>query len=1220
MVSWSEICLILVQLEMCERPFWCVKMAANQYCLCCPRRVAFRCTCCHHAGYCSHECQQQDWTTLHRHEQLIINAKIHSQQSLSFDASRFKKARHRDAYTRPIRRSKQSGDTKSPTKEQVEQEMKRREKHGLPTMVEEPLLEEMEVLLNTMPPALQRVKDSQPNLTELYDQTMAALLVVGENRFGFSMEKEVEGFASENVEKMYEEQRERIFGPTPYQMKRRQQTEYMAMIEETSRIMDQQWRDVGQPERRTVITEQHKTAITHYFRMANLARLKRGLAQLSGESQHSHEALQYQFMTDEFQQRLTHDLFFDGAVDYDTVVRSMDKARNQQLGDMEAVFMFDEALDAAASALRMLAQNEEVRFTGLSFMKDVESQEEKSNFMTSLYNMFSGWFTGDEKQGWMSRFINNVCESVRGYATAEYDHLLEKELVENRFVVNSIEVVDTICDNMKKQVKKAEKKDTLMQKLRDKLTDGLRDWTEWLRENGPRAAITVAATVAATLVVVLVGRYWTAPALLSLGLLNVKERIRNVYTTVIHTILPTLQSDRENLEELNGKLAKLHSDEVLNQKEVFIKMDITGMDLIQHPVGLTTQLTLLRERLREGIVKALSDPREYGGWMGEGTTALMQKAAEELDAIPFMTNPEQVRSTLVALQQGLKTQQLFGDQLGLNKSLDDYIRLITDVRAVLQQGLANNRDIQNAVQWIEKESQEVGDNVIALHAIAERTEVKAPLMGQFLQALGQPVDSSRLPHVLSVWGWLSTYALAGLGVMNVASYLAQSETRTNELVSLLARDWSQEGVSWPRMLLDIVWGVTVNPATSAFITIYYMIHSGYVLASLPTLVANASWFRFIKWLVGLVKRGLGSLWGATKEEAPHPAMGAAEELAVFDDEEVRATVKKLIDGWIRREFPVEEIVTRLKERFTQHGEVQYAVGMSYLRDHVLQHCIEELSHLPEIAAPQGSEKERHLSVNASQYLAAYLKEGDDEKKTAWFAPLKGIVDDVYWLTGWFALSHQFTQFYAWCKMTVSVSTQIASLAGGYTALTTLAAILVGTAGAGMIREAWQQRSHGRTVLQSIIPVGAVLWRFIRSRGFIVVGALHGVLLLMSLWNNAYWILATGSTTYQAVTSLLNPGQILPENMFEQAAQMKENALALFERNASLAEPLRVIDLESQAASSWTNGVLDMALCNNGTTVVSDSRSLTELMIRYAREANVTAQRIVPLLRANNIPV
>ncbi len=1201
----------------------------HKYCQNCAKPVKYLCDCCHQVGYCCVECQKTDWNTLHRHEQLVMTVTHHASlqsRPLSLDASRTKKPRHRDAYTRPIR-----GPSKreTPSREAVEQEIKRRVKRGLPSLTTTTTTEQMEVIVNTMPATLQRAKDTQLDVMELREQTIAAMMGAVESRHGFAAEPHHK--PTEERLRQMEAQRRVVFRD-PDELKREEAREYMHTLAQSARIMDARWAELGEA-RRTVITEPHKTAIAHYLRMVEVCRLKAGLARYTRQPQHVQEAVDYRLQVDEFNQLLTHDLFFDGLVDYDTVTLSMDAARYDEMGKQEAVYMYDEAITAAAETLRLLAENpgsEPVYFGGNPFASaGVDDDDEtRRNLLQSVRIMVDQYFTGDGLKGRVGNMVRRLAANVTGYVHAEYDHLQRQSKLDPRFVRNSKQLVSSISDQMCDLVEADtvdEEPRGLLQRLRDKLSQGYGTVRDWVTGNVGHALAVFATTVATSLLVYTLGTY-TNTWRVDVSLDTVVKKLADIKESLVTQIAGPTSDNIKLLNDTSTDMASIISEkEALAQRILLPVTNINDVDISAGNVALNTELAMYERAISTHMENIAKSGSTYltEGYTGEMFAKLRSRFQSNLQQYPVLVDSEERRSLLAEIHRYLLNSQGDALALGLAGKVEDYLEQLRRVKVVLDTTIDSQGKLLNALTELESEAGKLVEFVGEVRTRVQETENKAPFATAMLGRIGLCVDTSRLTHLTSAWGSLLSFAYTVTGVTAAGLWLMQCDARTNALVDMWAQNWS---VEWgdPSTWWDLVsnlFRTACDPSCSAFITIYYMMHAGYTLGT------NA-WVQWAGSLFGAFKplgRAAGWLWQkmtrsnqAEEEEeleADGGGGGPADPLTEYENPLMLVKVKRVVDGYFRFKWGPDRMLQELAMKLDK-GKIlatEYGLSVSYLRDRLLALQLDEwVVQMPSVRQPlRPNDDPTHMAFNAHQYTAAYVlrRDGGGGGGGGFSLPTRvtDTVRGVYKLTGKFALIHQFNQFWLFAKGVCDLATSIvaAPLLGSGTLASLIGAALTMGAPMAAIAAFRSDVIWRHTPLRVLIPVGGAALYLLSNNGVLLPMMLNALLWICPLWFTGTQILSSTlvKSYYAATTGTLPVDN--PAALHDLAMQQATEQLIKYDLVTATAG--QVLPL-SDTAKTLINGILNTTMAARA-GAPKDTALLLDILGKYQETSRLLAENV-----------
>ena len=1216
-------------------------MSINAYCLNCSKPVAFRCACCATAGYCSKECQKKDWCTLHRHEQIVMSTQQHT-TLLTLDASQKKPtSRHRDAYVRPLpvrRRPKPSrkeakrGHNRGFTKAEIESELQRQTKYPKPVVEEEepavqggmepeePVVEQMqqEVVRNSMPAALQAFVDEHTSVIELRDRVLDDIIAVTKARWG-DMRGEQELSAEQ-------EQLLRSVFRDPEDIKRENATRFIDNLAELATRMDAFWAEEGD-QRRVQVTEQHKTAITHYLRMAEVCQLKWGVARLSGHKPYATEARWYQLEVTEFNDMLTHSIFFeDLGVDYAAVVRQMDTARVQEFGRQEGALIYRDALDATAAALAAIAADDRGQEASMDFhmFKGKKGDKAEGTFLRNLKNMFSG-LNAESLKGNVTFLIKGLWALLGGQCDAQYDYLMGKGELTERYAENSKQLVaETGHAVIQAAEEDEEDQPTFLQRLADRMPGG-RERLDWLSNNKGRVAKAFVSTLAIGLCIYAFGRYVSGAFSVRANLLALMARL-GLVVTAVQGMATRTREDAKHTNEVKEKVDELMKEQSTDHL-ILQEFDVANTNLTKYEAGIGLQLNKYAELVLNELVIAEHDPVLKNNKLWIDTVSQLR---DWMQTYPEAGSYEKKQELMLQIQAQLKGLGRLATNLDLATTLEAYADVLKAFKAFVDRTVTSNADLIVSLNYLEEECTEMGTTVAETAELARRTEIRSPFTNHLFAGLA--FDTSRLSRTMSTLTHVFSFAVTALGVTNAILWLGQCEDRAMGLVDL----WANATIINPVGVASSLGASLFSPSASVLSTIFYFTNAIYafgyaadrvgITANRLKRLANwvASWQVF-SWPG--VAGGWLREWFSPGDAAPdvNKVAESADVLQEYENEHLRADAKNQVDNYFEFEMGPQEIIDRLNESALvgRRTDAHYGLAMSYLRDELLRRQLNEaIALLPAVVEqPRTGAENGARSWTLSAY--AYAAEMMDRKKAAMnqglpnrvFSGVQETLQDVYRLSGHFVFIQVASQLWYTLSHTGSMIQTLSSSWLGCAPVAVLALTFVVTAGPRIIREAVvaKRRLAQGLVLDTLIPLGAVLVDNICRLNFKLAITLYSVSTILALWDSTTWYvhLVGGDRVNDAFAWML--GWSNPVTL---AAAVSASEAEIIAANNALATRQQEAGAVVTKSTQFSLDLLNTATVITGTDatglvetrkLIKDAQTLNNIMIKLDYRGGLLAE-------------
>jgi hypothetical protein len=1166
------------------------------------------------------------------------------QHKMNLDASRTKRTQQNDAYTRPRvkprRQTKVGGFTKEDIDQELQRIVKQARKNASQPQQEEQMQEEMEVVRNTMPATLQRLKDFYPDVMESQDQVIGEIVQAAQTRYGVDLEKSL---ASElpNFDVNLTEKLQQVFS-SPDEIQRTHEKEYTNNLLELITDVNAQWEQMGES-RRVTLNSEHLTALTHYFRMVRLGHMKAGLAQLTRAPQHIAQFNVYRQQLEEFNQQLTHNIFFDGLVAYDEVVASADDARYQEIGREEGTQLFAAAIEMAADALVRLALDENADIT-LSFFKDVdEGTAGGDGFLGNLKRMVGNLSASDIPVfGKLSTFLSGFITSTRAYVGAEYVKMQQTGLVSDRFVTNSNKVVGATGDQLLSLAEDADADNGrgLLTVLFDEMKNNARwagrragDLRSFLEKNLLRASSVTLAALAAGVLVFATGHFITGDASARAGAAEIVASLTTVSTTLKDDIIPNLGKTSEVAQDLSKTVGSLLTEEQVKQQISIVNMTFTPDVLASNEIGLNLQLSDYETVLLKEL-NTLQDPDIIN---------IVKKFIGQLGAYPGLTTYEDRVAILEKIKIRLNDITNLSVALSLTRSIEQYTDLLKKVKAMTDTVVNGQTALVKSLTALNTKCEDLHTAAVDVQQKIKDNELRSPFANKWLRRAGidtspqaidinGEVDTTRTDMTTNQWGFLFSLALTGTGVRNVAIWLQQCDTRTNALVDLWHTWYANQGGS----VLDSIWSSVItlgsslfSPSASIFITTFYVMHSVKTLINVPLLPINTVRYAFswADWLTQKCTRRVQQTFRAwtwddvfgrrDADEIVNNSVGndaggggtANDPLSDFlktdDDRYISTTVKRFF-GF---KLTVAEQVTLWQAGVKEStiSSVQYGRLVAGLRDELLARQLAGLSELPNVGElrPQGGDR-RDTAFNASRYTASILA---GKRKGDLWDWARQTTDDLYTLTGRYALVHQASQMWTLVRTLSSIVTSIVcTTTYGGVVLAVLAvplALAVKTDALRVSRSLVNNLWRG-TGVQAIIPMCWTMIRVIQMNQRAITVTLAVTLQLLTLWDNATWLLQTGGNVLDMAYAITT-GTFAWSNPITLYESVMVNATALFERNKEVndivAKGIEKASISNTFVQNLVNVATVISPTTNTTRLVTNSNQLYDILIQYKQRAD-----------------
>lgn len=1130
---------------------------SNKHCLACEKPVQFVCACCHTAGYCSRECQKRDWPLYHRYEQLVL-----TQPALNLDAShrtQERQSRHRDVFTRrvkPVLRGKRAKRAK-PSREQVEAELRRQgraprtpnvpeeievEQQQQQQEEEEEMIEEM--VRNTMPPELQRFVDARPLVSQERDETLAAAREAAVVRWGETA-----------VSAVPMESEQPTLWRRPEDLRREVEVAFLGQLEELRGRM----RELGLDREPT---PQHQTAIAHYLRMAEVAQLKLGLAMLSRSLPHDVEARHYRWALDEFNQRLTHSLFFEdleGAPEYEAVARQCDETQVKEFGRHQGVYLYQEAMRATLDAL---AAEAPVQFSG----KDDpdSSPEAKQTHFENMRRMFAS--LGDTLVGHISTVVNGFVAVLTGHAKAHYETAFNEGQTSERYARNSSQLADEVGASFCRCLEADEANEAagFWAHFKDDVRWGLSTPGKVYRSlpTLKEAAATFGAVCVTSLALYYTGLYWVGAESAGSNLRNITESVTVISNTVAMAHNRTLNETEQALafkkstesllaqsEEAGFRLHEYNASTIasVNVTKENINYQI-GVQLASYIPLVNAEITKLQSNISLSGRPFDADERKAMDSMAEALADL-RVLFEKYPDTAYDEKMHKIQTILYLID----TIKGLGEKIGGLVTWQAFKDLLEQFHSFVTLVLGNNEALVADLKAIQLENEQIGLNAVEAQTKILRSEIHSPYMNRVFGSLC--FDTSRLSQTANYATFAVSLAVTTLGLANAKLWLHQCEDRMHRLFDLVSHFDTNGYTS--------LWNygsALFSPTCGTMVTLFYAIHA--VLAVAFATGKIVGWASTIaSWIPGASYLGLRPLdtERALREWWNRPAQSdqpTEEQLQPYDNPALRNRARAIVDGLFDEEDDEEGGVRSEKERMRhiveylqemlKKGVVMtnqvYGLAMAYLRDEILRkqreaanetlqkQYEEALGELPTVALYNTGTERQRFTLNAYAYTMAQLDLMNPRTNSGFWRTLTGAFDavrgpvgqSVYQLAGWAAWAHQAMQLkdfvcfvcdnlitmpIAWAGATASVA-----LAVGVFKAANWRWVKQAVSGLGMMKRG--------NVLRGLIPLGGALIKAVQASQFFFCASIYAFKFLAPLLSVGGWILSLPAALASSVGSVL----------------------------------------------------------------------------------------------------